>query len=286
MPVQKAIPIHDFSKDNKDSVPFRFVSLGALTEYDFSEPHRHNYYEIFFFTKGGGTHLIDFKEYSIGSHAIHFISPGQVHKVKRALDSQGSIILFSRDFFHLGSEGQNTLFNFPFLNNSSLPVLNTTQDEYSEFIPILQQIENESSHNNEVFVEILRSYLKVVLLKCLRLFDEKYPDYKTMQGSVFNRFREMVEKEYRTNRQPSYYATQLNITEKKLNEICKANSGDNVGDYIKNRVVLEAKRLLYNTDYNVKEIAYFLGFDDPSYFNRFFRSTTGTTAGEFRKEGN
>ena len=50
----KDIPIHDFIRDNKDSVPFKFISLGALSNYDFSLPHRHNYYEIFFFSKGGG----------------------------------------------------------------------------------------------------------------------------------------------------------------------------------------------------------------------------------------
>jgi AraC family transcriptional activator of pobA len=281
----KEIPIHDFLKDNNDSVPFRFVSLGALTDYDFSQPHRHNYYEIFFFTKGGGNHLIDFEEYNISDHTIHFVSPGQVHQLRRTADSHGSIILFSRDFFHLGSDGQATLFNFPFLNNSAHPALNIPQQEYDEFTPILRQIENESEKNHEVFAEILRAYLKVVLLKCLQLYGEKYPGHETRQGSVFNRFREMVEQEYRVQRQPAYYAGKLNITEKKLNEVCKENTGVNVSDYIKNRAVLEAKRLLYNTDHNVKEIAYFLGFDDPSYFNRFFRAATGLTAGDFRKAG-
>ena len=94
----------------------------------------------------------------------------------------------------------------------------------------------------------------------------------------------MVEKEYRAQRQPAHYATQLNITEKKLNGICKDNSGENAGNYIKNRVLLEAKRLLNNTNHNIKEIAYFLGFEDPSYFNRFFRAKTGLTAGDFRKK--
>lgn len=286
MAISKDIPIHDFSRDTKDSVPFKYVPLGALTEYDFSAPHRHNYYEIFFFSEGGGEHLVDFNKHPIKSNCIHFISPGQIHCLRRQAGSHGSIILFSRDFFHWGSEGNGTLFNFPFLNNGAYPVLEISKDQYNEFMPLLSQIANESAKDVEVFAEILRSYLKVVLLKCLQLFEEKYPDHKLKQGSVFNKLRELVEKEYRSNRQPSYYANQLNVTEKKLNEVCKANSGVSVGDYIKDRVLLEAKRLLHNTEHNIKEIAYFLGFEDPSYFNRFFKVNTGTTAGDFRKEGN
>ncbi|WP_276133412.1 AraC family transcriptional regulator [Polluticoccus soli] len=286
MPLQKEIPIHDFSRDTKDSVPFRFVQLGALTEYDYSRPHRHNYYEIFFFNKGGGEHLIDFKKYPIRDNGIHFISPGQVHCLRREEGSHGSIILFSRDFFHFGSEGSNTLYNFPFLNSGAYPVLDAATEEFAEFLPLLLQMQNESLKGVDVFAEILRSYLNIVLLKSLQLFNGRYPDHQMKQGTVFNKFRELVEKEYRGNRQPAYYASQLNITEKKLNEVCKENSGENVSDYIKDRVLLEAKRLLHNTDHNIKEIAYFLGFEDPSYFNRFFRVNTGVTAGDFRKEGN
>lgn len=280
------IPIHDFIIDNTDSIPFNYISLGELTNYDFSLPHRHNYYEIFFFTKGGGEHVIDFKTYPILDHSIHFVSPGQVHLVKRELDSYGSIILFSRDFFYIGSDGQQTLFNFPFLNNSPYPVLKTSAAEYDSFSTLLQQVQNESEKNQEVYKEILRSYLKVILLKCLPLFDANYPEHLMKPTSAFNKLREMVEKDYRTEKLPAYYAEKLNMTEKKLNAICKENVGENVGDYIKNRVLLEAKRLLNNSEYNIKEIAYFLGFDDPSYFNRFFRSKTGESAGDFRKKNN
>jgi AraC-like DNA-binding protein len=280
------IPIHDFGIDTKDSVPFRYIPLGAFTHYDFSEPHRHNYYEIFFFTKGGGSHFIDFKDYHIQDHTIHFVSPGQVHMIKRAPESYGSIVLFSRDFFHPAADVNNPLFNFPFLNNSQYPVLSTSKKEFDEFAPMLAQIEQETDRNHDVYMEILRSCVKVILLKCLQLFDNKHPDHRLKNGSVFNSFREMIEKEYRVQRQPSYYASKLNMTEKKLNSICKENTGENVGNYIKARILLEAKRLLINTDHSIKEIASFLGFDDPAYFNRFFRTNTGLTAGDFRKKGN
>lgn len=278
------IPIHDFVTDNKDSIAFRYILLGELANYDFSLPHRHNYYEIFFFSKGGGEHLIDFKTYPIEDNSIHFVSPGQVHLVKRELHSYGSIILFSRDFFYLSQNNDETLFRFPFLNNSQYPVLRASANEYAEFEQVLQQILTESSKQKTAHAEIIRSYLKVILIKCLQLFDEQHFEHHLKESSVFHRFREMVEKTYRNERQPAHYAELLNITEKKLNDICKENTGENVTEYIKNRVLLEAKRLLGNTDHSIKEIAYFLGFDDPSYFNRFFKLNEGITAGDFRKK--
>lgn len=280
------IPIHDFAADNTDSIPFKYIPLGALANYDFSLPHRHNYYEIFFFSKGGGSHFIDFKDYKIEDKSVHFVSPGQVHLVKRELDSHGSIILFSRDFFYSGADIKDTLFSFPFLNNSQYPILPASSSEYGAFELILGQVQYEAVNMQSASPEILRSYLKVILLKCMQLFDTKYPTLQIKQGSVFHSFRVLVEKEYRNERQPAHYASLLNITEKKLNEICKENTGEHVSDYIKNRVLLEAKRLLIHTDHNIKEIAYFLGFEDPSYFNRFFRANTGITAGDFRKSTN
>jgi AraC family transcriptional activator of pobA len=280
------IPIHDFAADNDDSVPFRYVPLGALTSYDFSAPHRHNYYEIFFFAKGGGDHLIDFRSYPVSDNSIHFVSPGQVHMIRRAADSHGSIVLFSRDFFHTVNDVPLTLFNFPFLNNSLQPVLPIAIDEYAGFAPILTEIQKECGNTTEVGKEILRTCIKMILLKCLQLFDQKHPDHRLKQGSLFHTFRHMVEQQYKAQRQPGWYAGQLNITEKKLNAVCKDSTGENVGDYIKNRIVLEAKRLLVNTDYTIKEIAYYLGFDDPAYFNRFFKGNTGDTAGSFRKSNN
>ena len=283
MLTSKTIPIHDFAKDTKDSIPLKYVSLGGLTNYDFSEPHRHNYYEIFFFAKGGGEHHIDFKAYAIHDHSINFISPGQVHQLKRSADSYGSIVLFSRDFVSQGVGEKYSLYNFPFLNNSQQPTLPTSQQEFDEFNHLLSQVQVESGLNAEVYSEIMRSYLKVILLKCLQFFEARYPGQSSKVGSVFNSFREMVENEYREQRQPAYYASKLNVTEKKLNTLCKEHNGESAGDFIKNRVLLEAKRLLSNTDHNIKEIAYFLGFEDPSYFNRFFRANTGATAGDFRK---
>ena len=119
------IPLHNFSRDDETSIPFEIIPLKQLSGYDTGVPHRHNYYEIFFFEEGGGEHIIDFTTIPVKSHSIHFVSPGQVHHLMRSPDSHGAIILFSRDFYYLGLQEKNLLFEMPFLNNAmEHPVLN------------------------------------------------------------------------------------------------------------------------------------------------------------------
>ena len=274
------IPIHEFKTDDPGAVPFRFIPLNAGSGYDIFQPHRHNYYEIFFFSTGGGTHTIDFNEVPIESHSVHFISPGQVHLMKRSPESKGHIILFSREFYHCQGNSGNDLFAFPFLHNNTLiPVLQLDADSFQTFSLFLLQIREEQDNHNS---EVLRAYLELILRKCKSLFTDATPQVHSKDQELFTRFRLLVENEYRTNRQPSSYASALFITEKKLNQVCKSETGLSVGDFIRDRVLLEAKRLLHNADYTVKEIGYFLGFEDPSYFNRFFKTNTGLTAVEFR----
>ena len=110
------IPIHNFARDDETSVPFKICPLEKRNHYDALEPHRHNYYEIFLFIKGGGKHLIDFTEHPITDQSIHFVSPGQIHLVKRELSSHGILISFSREFYLvLRSEIRLTFSKFLYL---------------------------------------------------------------------------------------------------------------------------------------------------------------------------
>lgn len=274
------IPIHDFQKDDPNSTPFRIIALDAGSGYDILQPHRHNYYEVFLFRKGGGLHTIDFQPYQIHDHSVHFISPGQVHLMQRGPESTGVILLFSREFYYCQPGGEE-LYSFPFLHNSSVPpLLELSPEQFEGFQILVDQLKQEASADTD----LIRTYLRLMLLKCRNHFHQKAALQTGRDLELFNNFRLLVEKHYRTLRQPAAYAAQLCITEKKLNLVCKAATGSSAGDFIRDRVLLEAKRLLHNADHSVKEIGYYLGFEDPSYFNRFFKTNTGTTAVGFRNQ--
>jgi AraC family transcriptional regulator, transcriptional activator of pobA len=94
----------------------------------------------------------------------------------------------------------------------------------------------------------------------------------------------LIEKHFNELRLPKQYAALLFITANHLNALCKEMLGKTAGDLIRERIILEAKRLLTNADMTVTQIAYELNYKDNSYFNRFFKKETGLTPDDFRKK--
>ncbi len=280
--MKKAIPIHDFHEEDTKQVPVRYIQLNPLKEYDIAPPHRHNYYEVFFFTKGGGYHYIDFVQHPVADNSVHIVYPGQVHVLSRELNTNGAVVHFSREIYDDITTQNGQLPLVQFLNSNTFLHIENTAEEQAKLNTVLSQLKGEYSGSTPE-AEILKSYLHILLIKCIRLFDKKHPNWQENATGLYNDFRAMAEAHFHEQKQPGYYAELLKISERKLNEICKKATGVTVGDYLNNRVILEAKRLLCNSPLTAKEIAFYLGFNDPSYFNRFFKIKTGHTALEFRQ---
>jgi AraC family transcriptional activator of pobA len=101
---------------------------------------------------------------------------------------------------------------------------------------------------------------------------------------VSQSFKEILGRKYIGVKRPGEYAQELNISTPYLNECVKNTTGYSVSHHIHQRVVLEAKRLLYHSDMSVKEIADALGYDDYPYFSRLFAKVAGMTASAFRNK--
>jgi len=285
MDTAKQIPVHDFSRDDETSVPFDIVPLKAKAAYDSSVPHRHNYYEIFLFEKGGGRHTIDFGQVPIESHSVHFVSPGQVHLVQRELDTYGTLVLFSREFYYLNLRDRNLLFEMPFLNNlADRPVLNLNEVEFHECLSIVRKMEVEYTANGTYMADMLRGYLNVLLILCKRLFEQQLPvRVNESAGSpLFTAFRSALEKHFTATHRVQAYASMLGVSEKHLTETVKALAGKTALEYIHDRILLEAQRLLIHSGCSNKEVAYMLHFEDPSHFSKFFKAKTGLAPNEYK----
>jgi AraC family transcriptional regulator, transcriptional activator of pobA len=282
------IPIHDFVVDDITSIPFTIIPLEIKTEYDTAVPHRHNHYEIFIFSKGGGIHEIDFEEIQVKTGSVHFVSPGQVHILQRAPGSYGYVILFSREFFSLPLHDKDFLFELPFLNNNTIhPFINFEKKDFKAIIDLTEAMLKESKSPGTDSHHILRSYLNILLLKCKLKYkaedDGEKPENINMQKQMMQKFRVLLEKNFRKYHLVKDYASLLSITPENLNEISKSQSGKTASEIISDRLILEAKRLLLYSELKAKEIAYFLEFQDPSYFNKFFKNNTGYTPTAFRE---
>lgn len=277
--IQK-IPFHNFTRDDRESVEFQLVTLEKITEYDFLVPHRHNYYEVFIFIKGGGNHVIDFEAFDVKDKSIHFVSPGQVHLLKRSYDSEGFLILFSRDFFYSGHTNKPLLQHHPLLNNrSSQPIINAPSSEFEKIIPLILKIKEELTREDDYQRELLRLYLNEFLYRSLRMLTLQKENPHTLVSG----FLALLEQNFYEWHLVKQYASELHVAEKYLSESLKLHTGLTAQDHISNRLLLEAKRLLRFSELSIKEVAFQIGFEDPSHFTKFFRSTSGSTPSSFRE---
>jgi AraC-like DNA-binding protein len=282
MPV-KNIPIHSFLVDDESSIPFQLVQLTKEGSYDTSVPHRHNYYEVFIFEIGGGEHNIDFRTFPLQNHSIHFVSPGQVHNVIRKEDSNGFVVLFSRDFY---SSNQQRLRQFPFLNNNSTePILNLSKEEFSILRELITNIKRELKLEYPESNELIKAYLNTFLIHCKRFYNTNEAQKTFSNDSLSFIFKHMIEENYLQIHSVSDYAKKLNCSEKQLATATKKELGVSPKVLIDERIILEAKRLVLHTMHSLQEIAFFLNYTDASHFAKFFKSKTGVSPGQFRENG-
>ena len=99
-------------------------------------------------------------------------------------------------------------------------------------------------------------------------------------------YRELVNKHFRQVRQVKDYAGLLGVSANYLNVLVQKHLDRSALSLINERIALEAKRMLLCTDDDVSEIAYSTGFNEVSYFSRFFKRHTGFTPHEFREAMN
>ena len=254
-----------------------FVGLDATPETP--EPHRHEYFEIFWTLAGEGRHSIDFVQYEMKAGRMFFISPGQVHDVDDLPDALYAIS-FNAEFINAQQSSQTSIEQL-FLQHQTQPPYIDLDHKGSENLKgvmriIDQELERQNPDNN------LMSHLLVSLLRYVMR-------YLTCQTSLDNktdnrmiRLLKLMDEHYVQRRDTGFYSDKLAITSKRLNELTREKFSKTVTQMLHDKVTVEARRLLVFSDKTIKSIAFQLGYQDTSYFCRFFKRQSGMTPAEFR----
>lgn len=249
--------------------------------------HSHTFYHFLFFTKGSGSQIIDFVKFPVQPGLIYFMRPGQVHHWQFEDAPEGYIVNFSPAFLDNLLINAAILDHFPFFNANDVQeqVLLPGKEVQRQAIALLEQIISEKQSNRQGKYLAIAAHLInlfVMLSRDANVYRmEKQP--VSHHTSLFYDFKKLVETNFTTMRLPKDYAALLFITPGQLNNISKEIAGIAAGEIIRNRVILEAKRLLVNFNLTTTDIAGHLNFTDNSYFVRFFRKYTGLTPDAFRK---
>jgi len=255
------------------------------TDYDESKPHQHKFYQIVFFENDGGVHIIDGNEYEIKKKTIHFISPNHIHQLKIAKKSAGIVCMFKEELFFINNETKKFLDEVDFFSNwNKDPVLEVDEDQFTELKQVLELLKEEYNSHNPSKNEVMFMFLKIFLIKAARYSVNYKRETKITRGDLVEQFLGLIEENHINNYSINFYASQLNISPTYLNRIIKDVYGKNVSELINERKILEAKRILRFSSNSIKEIAYNLGFEDPSYFSRFFKKHTNSTPISYRAQ--
>ncbi len=248
-------------------------------------PHRHSFFQLLYITKGKGKHHVDFESYEIKPLQVHFLAPGQIHQWDLSPDADGYIINFDGSFFTSVCHNPHFLSEFPFFNSlTNRSAMDLTKDVKGEVDKLVLRMMQEYEADMEYRADSLRALLLQLLITLARACKpaEKTPTAR-YNYILLRNFESLIEQNFRHKKLPKEYAELLFITPNHLNALCQSTVGKPAGEMIRDRVILEAKRLLANSAMTIAEIAYDLHFEDNAYFSRFFKKYTGYSPDEFRK---
>lgn len=245
------------------------------------ELHRHDFYYILVLKKGSGYHEIDFKQYEVRNHTIFLMRPGQVHQLTLKAGSSGYLLQFKTDFFN----SQNKLAQELLRKVSHINFCSLDNDGFNKLETILSYILKEYNEKQEGYQEVIKSNLSIFFIELVRHRQNKEIASKENNPYLLEqleKFLELLETNITKSKQVSQYADMLNISTYQLNAITKTSLNKTPSELINEHIVLESKRQLLATSNQVNQIADQLGYDDISYFIRFFKKHTKYSPEAFR----
>lgn len=240
-------------------------------------PHRHEYYEIIWFTECSGTHMVEFAHYELQPNMLFFFPRNQIHAFITTEGLKGHMLRFDESFIKSIPESDVSLIERTLFKIHASPVRYLPPENHQVFDNLISLIITELAKKDEVHhLEMLRTLLNALLIESERILpaldNQIGIDKRALKR--FYQFTALLEDNFHLHYTVQQYAELMNMAPKTLRNTCKQVSGLSVKTIIQNRIILEAKLYLQNTNLNVQEISDRLGFEDPAYFSRFFRKAT------------
>lgn len=244
-----------------------------------------NNYSIYWIKEGKGVYNIDFEQYSFKDNVLFFLSPGQVFTVDNEQIKTAYKLTFKRDFYCIQTHDQEVACNGILFNNIyETPFVKPCEKDTKKLNFILESLIEEFQQNETAQYDMLQAYLKQFIINSVRVKQENNTIKEDPETRLFKDFSLLVEQNFRTLHSVTDYANRLGVSPKSITKHFQKLDSKTPSQFIKNRILLEAKRLLIYTDKTVKEIAFELGFNDPAYFTRFFTKSILKSPLQFKKE--
>lgn len=283
-------PIPHISFQQQAGIPgFEVVDLQELFSRDEKslghnpfKAHRLNFFALLLISSGQVRHQLDFQTFTLVPGDCMLIAKDQIHAFDKGSTYQGYMVLFTEKFL-LEHVSPSTTTKISRLYDYHLNPSHYHSPAENAFL--LEHIEKEYSQLNAILSpSIIAAILSIYLLKIEGYNQKQSADYSFDRSyTLFHAFKRKVEAAYSQSRNAQFYADQLAISYKHLNEITKKFTHKTAKVFIDDYVMLEAKRFLSATTLSIKEVGFQCGFDEATNFLKYFKKAAGQTPMQFRE---
>lgn len=257
---------------------FTILDLNELLNGDalYQAVHRHDFFFVLILEIGKGEHTIDFSVFPVENNSIFILRPGQVHSLCLEKVCKGYLVRFNSNAI----PNANQLLK-------KISKANLYQFSHTDFLAIkavFSKIHEEFLQQKDAYQEVIKAYMEVFFILVWR--EKKTVSLtktNSYQQEYLDQLIELIETHVTQFKNVSAYAKMLNLSIYQLNNITKKVVGKTCSKLIVEQIILEAKRQLLATTNQVNQIALSLGYEDPSYFIRFFKKHTDYSPENFRK---
>ncbi|MEO9660929.1 MAG: helix-turn-helix domain-containing protein [Maribacter dokdonensis] len=223
---------------------------------------------------------IYFEFYSVNNIIVHFKPLNELFKNSVYTGNSGVLLNFERDLIDEDDVEYAldvmSLFNkYPQLNIRS-------EKEVAQVKKLIEMLKDEYFGENVSYI-MLKTLLKVLLLHLIRFQNNELLPQDIHQKRVFQ-FLELMEINFLNETNAEYYANQLGISTKRLNQVLQEKLNLTAKQVIQQRQITEAKRKLIRSEITTKELAFDLGFESISSFSRFFKKNVGVSPTAFKAQ--
>jgi len=245
-------------------------------------PHALSFYDLILITRGRGTFWLDATPYRVRPNTVICTTPGQIRNWE-VPQLDGICLFFPALFLEEFFNDASFLYRLPFFHGRPGEAARELSPANARRLRArMSSMRSEIVGLKRDSVHLLRASLYETLITLSRVYAANDDPAERSASPLALRYRDAVQRQATKQHGVAKYARELGVSPGHLNTICKRHLGRGAKEVIEEQLVVEARRLLLYSDESASRVALRLGFNDPSYFSRFFRRASGCSPSDFR----
>lgn len=243
----------------------------------FDNYQRYDFYQLLWFTRveGNPVYFLDFKEYILKDNQFVLVFPGQIDMLDPK-GKKGFLFAIHNDSLFQMNQRINSDYLNGYLSNIFLNPDPATTSTLQQLVDLTL-----AEYNGKNRPALIESYMETFLIHISYLTENRV---RNSDDFMIAQLMRLIDLHFITHHDTEFYARQMGMTHKKINEECKKGTGKTIKQHIQDRLILEIKREIRLNRKSLKEISFDLGFNEPAYFSRFFKQQTGVSPKDFRDQ--